>query len=683
MVSLPDRRADERSWNRSTRENRPRVPVTYRIVSRPRGEAQRRGRGRSPLYCLGAQAPGPVAAAGDRRALPAGRGGHLPPAEHRHALGAGPLPRPERGHARRHGPTAPLQASLVPPPRPARGGGVRRAARVRAHGQGLRAQGRLLRRRGAADAVLAARGLRADRRPPQPRQQRLRRGARRGRLPREGRRVPLRQAALRAAGERRLRARGRRLLRLEDAGAAGGPHARPPLRRARRAAGRHRADGARRRVGLGRARLAAVRGRADRRGGPAGGRGDGDGPLRAGGDAGADAHPTRRAAARPARRAPARRGRGGRRHPRAALRPAPPPGRRVQLADLRRVRGGDRPARAGPRGGLRVDDRADGAVLGDLGALGRPLRLRGAGPRRGGLAHTRRRGGRRGGGPGGAAPATNRFARYLLREVLPLFVAALVALLLLLMLAALLGVLADALARGVPPGLVARYMLLKLPSAVGPGLPLALLFAALVALTRLGQDGEVKAALLLGVGPRRFAVPVLALGLAVSVVAFLNNELVVPRSERLAGEVERDILLLSPETVLSAGTFFTDALGRSIFIGAIEPGGRFEDVTVITPGTSRGPRELIRADVGQARPEEGVWLLEGIRFRALRESSVTLDIAASEAVLPVRGLTARSSAVSDLVYLPIGELVGRVRSAGGAETAAERTALHRKFAEPL
>jgi len=277
----------------------------------------------------------------------------------------------------------------------------------------------------------------------------------------------------------------------------------------------------------------------------------------------------------------------------------------------------------------------------------------------------------------------NRFARYLLREVLPLFVAALVALLLLLMLAALLGVLADALARGVPPGLVARYMLLKLPSAVGPGLPLALLFAALVALTRLGQDGEVKAALLLGVGPRRFAVPVLALGLAVSVVAFLNNELVVPRSERLAGEVERDILLLSPETVLSAGTFFTDALGRSIFIGAIEPGGRFEDVTVITPGTSRGPRELIRADVGQARPEEGVWLLEGIRFRALRESSVTLDIAASEAVLPVRGLTARSSAVSDLVYLPIGELVGRVRSAGGAETAAERTALHRKFAEPL
>jgi len=277
----------------------------------------------------------------------------------------------------------------------------------------------------------------------------------------------------------------------------------------------------------------------------------------------------------------------------------------------------------------------------------------------------------------------NRFSRYLLREVLPLFVAASVALLLLLMLAALLGVLADALARGVPAGLVARYLLLKLPAAVGPGLPLALLFAALVALTRLGQDGEVKAALLLGIGPRRFAFPVLALGFAVSVLAFLNNELVVPRSERLAGEVERDILLLSPETVLAEGTFFADALGRSIFIESIEPGGRFAGVTVVTPGTSRGPRELIRAEEGQAVPDEGVWLLRGIRFLSMRDSSVTLDIGADEAVLPVRGLTTRSTGVADLVYLPLGELAARVRAAGAGAAPAESTALQRKFAEPL
>ncbi len=276
-----------------------------------------------------------------------------------------------------------------------------------------------------------------------------------------------------------------------------------------------------------------------------------------------------------------------------------------------------------------------------------------------------------------------RFSRYLLSEIVPLFVAAFVVLVLLLMLYAVLGVLADVLARGVPPALVARYMLYKLPSAIGPGLPLALLFAALVSLTRLGQDSEIKAALLLGIGPARFAAPVVALGLVVSAFTFANNELLVPRAERAAGEVERDILLLSPETVLAEGTFFTDALGRNIFIGDIRPGGRFDDVAVITPGTSRGPHELVRARAGQAVPEEGVWHLEDIRFQALRDSSITLDIAARDAVLPVRGLTARSSAVGDLVYLPVGELLGRIAGAGDAPVPAERTALHRKFAEPL
>ncbi|HZJ10432.1 MAG TPA: LptF/LptG family permease [Trueperaceae bacterium] len=276
-----------------------------------------------------------------------------------------------------------------------------------------------------------------------------------------------------------------------------------------------------------------------------------------------------------------------------------------------------------------------------------------------------------------------RFGRYLLAEILPLFAAALVALVLLLMLVAMLGVLADVLARGVSPALVARYMLFKLPAAIGPGLPLALLFATLLALTRLGQDGEIKAALVLGVNPLRFVVPVLGLGLLVSALTFANNELLVPYSEARAAEVERDILLLSPETVLQEGAFFSDALGRNIFIGDIQPGGRFNDIIVVTPGNSQGPRELIRAASGQAVPERGVWLLEDIRFQSFREASLTLDITAEEAVLPVRGLTARASTVTDLVYLPLGELLTRIRNAGNDSMPAELTALHRKFAEPL
>ena len=96
-----------------------------------------------------------------------------------------------------------------------------------------------------------------------------------------------------------------------------------------------------------------------------------------------------------------------------------------------------------------------------------------------------------------------RFSRYLVQEILPLYAAGLTALLILLLGSFLiLGVLAQAISRGVGPGLVAEFLLYSIPTAAAMGLPLALLFAALLGITRLSQDSEIKAALLLGVSHR-------------------------------------------------------------------------------------------------------------------------------------------------------------------------------------
>ncbi len=276
-----------------------------------------------------------------------------------------------------------------------------------------------------------------------------------------------------------------------------------------------------------------------------------------------------------------------------------------------------------------------------------------------------------------------RFSLYLAREILPLYGAGLTALLLLLLGATLLGVLAEVIARGVGPTLVAQFLLYSLPAAAGYGIPLALLFAALLGLTRLGQDSEIKAALLLGISPRQFATPMLLLGLIISAISFINNELLIPWSTERALEVQKDILLQSPDTLLEEGSFFTDALGRSVFIERLKPGGQVEGITVIQSGGSQGPRELIQAKSGVLDEQAGVWELSEVRFLSYRNNQVVLDAEAKSASLPVRGLAAGVSGNQDLTQLPLRELLSRIRRNEARNTAAERTALHRKFAEPL
>lgn len=275
-----------------------------------------------------------------------------------------------------------------------------------------------------------------------------------------------------------------------------------------------------------------------------------------------------------------------------------------------------------------------------------------------------------------------RFNAYLIREIMPLYGAGIVAFVLALLGLFLVNVLADVLARGVAPALVAQYLLFSLPAAAGRAIPLALLFATLLGLTRLSQDSEIKAALLLGLSPKEFVMPLLTLGALVSVISFFNNEVIIPWAQQRASQVEKDILLASPDAFLEEGSFFTDALGRSIYIESLEPGGRFSNVTVIQSGGSSGPREVIRAAKGDLDEEAGIWQLENIHFSTYRNSRLVLDSKAESARLPVRQLAAGGNTNPELTYLPFRELINRLRDGGGRQ-AAEWTALHRKFSEPL
>ena len=275
-----------------------------------------------------------------------------------------------------------------------------------------------------------------------------------------------------------------------------------------------------------------------------------------------------------------------------------------------------------------------------------------------------------------------RFYSYLISEVLGLYIVGVATIVILLMLLSFLTVLPDVLSRGVPPALVAQFILYTAPALFGKAIPLALLFSSLLALTRLAQDSEIKAALLLGLSPKHFIMPLLLLSLVITSISFINNEIIVPWSQKKALQVQKSILLASPASFVEEGSFFTDAQGRSIYIEKLSKDGQFKNVTVIKPGGSQGPREIIFAKSAKVDKKSGVWNLEDIRFRTFRNSSLVLDAKAKTAILPVRSLAAGSSTLPALIYLPMRELIARLKNPN-ARNHAEWTALHRKFAEPL
>lgn len=285
---------------------------------------------------------------------------------------------------------------------------------------------------------------------------------------------------------------------------------------------------------------------------------------------------------------------------------------------------------------------------------------------------------------------TRRLPRYVLSEVLPLLVGSVTALLLLFLLAALYEVLAPLLAKGAAPLLVAQLAAFTIPEALSRGLPIALLFAVLLALSRLSSDGEIKAMMAGGLAPTRLLWPVLGLGAVVAVLSFVNGETLVPRATQERLTVIRAILLDNPRVLGldREGAVLRDALGRAISIDRVLAGGRMEGVRIVQT-TQGGPaREVIRAERGELKPGSTVLTLyDGTRvtYQGTRPSTV----ATFETIeVPVQDLQANIDLGGEVlrpVNLPLTELLSRLRSIrdSGGTAPQELTALHRKFAEPL
>ncbi|WP_310584700.1 LptF/LptG family permease [Deinococcus sp.] len=285
-----------------------------------------------------------------------------------------------------------------------------------------------------------------------------------------------------------------------------------------------------------------------------------------------------------------------------------------------------------------------------------------------------------------------RFDRYVLEEILPYLLSGLAVVILLLLLAALQSVIAPLLAKGAAPVLVLRLVALQVPEAVSRGLPIALLFAAMLGLSRLSSDAELKAAQSGGLSGTRLFWPVLGLSLGVALLSFTVAETLVPRAKVQALQVQRDIVLDNPRVLglgagpgSSGGVVLKDALGRAISVAQVQPGGQLTGLRIVTLRDGQSAREVITARRGQLRGSVLV-LQDGLRITYQDTRPVTV-VRFQSGTLPVQDLQASLSAGDELlpIYQPLPTLIANVQGlkARGIVSPRDFTALQRKFAEPL
>lgn len=285
-----------------------------------------------------------------------------------------------------------------------------------------------------------------------------------------------------------------------------------------------------------------------------------------------------------------------------------------------------------------------------------------------------------------------RFEKYVLQEIFPSLMGALAVVILLFLLTALQEVFAPLLAKGASPLLVGKLLALNVPWAIAQALPIGLMFATLLGLSRMASDSEIKGALAGGIPVSRLMWPVLGLGLLVSLLAFGIGEGLGPRTKVAEQTVQRQIIFENPR-VIGLGSqdaqgrnlVLTDALGRAISVGEITSSGEMRDLRIVTMQVAAPPREVLTARSG--RLTGNVLSLTGGQRITYQNAQPITVMTFESATLPVQDVQASFDMAGGIkpIDLPLGTLLERVRALReqNSPSPAEFTALHRKFAEPL
>jgi lipopolysaccharide export system permease protein len=172
---------------------------------------------------------------------------------------------------------------------------------------------------------------------------------------------------------------------------------------------------------------------------------------------------------------------------------------------------------------------------------------------------------------------------------------------------------------GLPPQVAVQVLMLRLPGFLVLAFPMATLMATLLAYSRLSGSSELTALRSVGVGTTRMVVPALALALTMSLLTFLFNDLIVPRTNLVATQtleraLGKAVTNQSGDNILYSrfGRVKQEENGDSIrqltqlFYARKFRSGSMQDVTLID-FSRMGQRQMLMAEKGHWNEAQAMW----------------------------------------------------------------------------
>lgn len=277
---------------------------------------------------------------------------------------------------------------------------------------------------------------------------------------------------------------------------------------------------------------------------------------------------------------------------------------------------------------------------------------------------------------------TSRLARYLVREVAGLYLLGVAALCLLLSID-LLSVLARFLVEhDASAGTVARLVFFKLPWFLHLTLPLAVVFAVLVASGRLAKDAELKAAYAGAVPPVRLLLPLTAVGLAVASVAVVVNGWLEPWGEAAyQAEIQRFLYVRPPAATQTDAAFAVEGVGTffAARLRADRDDPTFAELSGVLVVLADG--RTVTAPRGVWSADARTWTLEGARVTTALASEGVLEREPLSLPFPLESTPEQT--LTRPAQQTLTQLSTRVRDQreAGGNVGEALFALHRRLAD--